>query len=249
MELISSDPVISFSYHEDSSLLEATWGSCLTAEDYIAAIKNAKTAFDKVAPHNTLWNQQRFFYDIPKELQHWTDTFFNMHAVKSGFKGKVAMVSGANVRQLLPLADMFEEGHAEIPFRFFEHEMQAKSWLQTPLNQQIVPDFPIIDVKDLLNGRTTLSLSIKSEELHEYISLLNRLLKSRTFSVQQAEWFYALTPREKSIFQLVIKGMANKEIANKLFISYETVKTHRKRIYNKLRCSNLTELLKYSLFV
>jgi len=44
----------------------------------------------------------------------------------------------------------------------------------------------------------------------------------------------ALSPRERVVTQLVIKGSANKEIARELKVTEGTVKTHLHRIYRKL---------------
>jgi DNA-binding CsgD family transcriptional regulator len=56
-----------------------------------------------------------------------------------------------------------------------------------------------------------------------------------------------LTPREHEIFVMLLKGVTPKEAANSLFISYNTVLTHQKKIYSKLGVQNINELLiKYS---
>jgi LuxR family maltose regulon positive regulatory protein len=44
----------------------------------------------------------------------------------------------------------------------------------------------------------------------------------------------ALTSREKEILELLVQGHANKEIATRLFVSIDTVKTHLRSIYSKL---------------
>ena len=44
----------------------------------------------------------------------------------------------------------------------------------------------------------------------------------------------SLTSREKEILELLVQGQSNKEIADKLFVSIETVKTHLRNIYSKL---------------
>lgn len=54
--------------------------------------------------------------------------------------------------------------------------------------------------------------------------------------------FMQLTRREKEIIKLIVEGQTNKQIAEKLFIAYHTVKTHRKNIFRKLETSNLLYL-------
>jgi DNA-binding NarL/FixJ family response regulator len=44
----------------------------------------------------------------------------------------------------------------------------------------------------------------------------------------------ALSSRETEIIHLIAEGMTNKEIAEKLFLSIHTIKTHRKNIIKKL---------------
>lgn len=51
-----------------------------------------------------------------------------------------------------------------------------------------------------------------------------------------------LTPREREIFELVIRGYTNAEIASRLFISLRTVETHRQRITKKLSARSVQQL-------
>jgi DNA-binding NarL/FixJ family response regulator len=53
----------------------------------------------------------------------------------------------------------------------------------------------------------------------------------------------ALTERQIKILKLVSQGFSSKEIAEKLDISYYTVTTHIKNIYNKLQVNSRTEAL------
>lgn len=52
----------------------------------------------------------------------------------------------------------------------------------------------------------------------------------------------ALSVREAEVAQLMLSGCSNKEIARKLAISAETVKVHRRHLYNKLGIKSQSEL-------
>ena len=52
----------------------------------------------------------------------------------------------------------------------------------------------------------------------------------------------ALTPRERQIVELILKGYPTTLIAEKLSLSRGTVKTHRRRIYDKLDITTEREL-------
>jgi len=56
-----------------------------------------------------------------------------------------------------------------------------------------------------------------------------------------------LTKREIEIIQLVVEGLSNKEIANKLFISIRTVDSHKNHIMQKLHLKSSVEMVKYAL--
>lgn len=57
---------------------------------------------------------------------------------------------------------------------------------------------------------------------------------------------YSLTSREKEVLQLIARGLISKEIADKLYISVNTVNTHRQRIIEKLNVSNTYEAIRYA---
>ena len=50
-----------------------------------------------------------------------------------------------------------------------------------------------------------------------------------------------LTPREQEVLELLSHGFLYKEIADKLHISFETVHTYVRRIYEKLHVRSRTE--------
>jgi DNA-binding CsgD family transcriptional regulator len=50
-----------------------------------------------------------------------------------------------------------------------------------------------------------------------------------------------LTPRELEMLQLIAIGLSNREIAEKLFVSENTVKTHLSRLFDKLSARRRTQ--------
>jgi DNA-binding CsgD family transcriptional regulator len=54
----------------------------------------------------------------------------------------------------------------------------------------------------------------------------------------------ALTPTERDVVRLVSEGLANKDIATRLFISPRTVQSHLTHVYNKLGVSSRVQLVR-----
>jgi NarL family two-component system response regulator LiaR len=50
-----------------------------------------------------------------------------------------------------------------------------------------------------------------------------------------------ITPREFEILELIAQGMSNREIAGKLYVSENTVKTHSSRVFDKLGAKRRTQ--------
>ena len=51
----------------------------------------------------------------------------------------------------------------------------------------------------------------------------------------------AITPRELEILGLIAAGLSNREIAGRLFVSENTVKTHSSRVFDKLGAKRRTQ--------
>jgi len=50
-----------------------------------------------------------------------------------------------------------------------------------------------------------------------------------------------ITPREFEILGLIAQGLSNREIADRLFVSENTVKTHSSRLFDKLGAKRRTQ--------
>lgn len=99
---------------------------------------------------------------------------------------------------------------------------------------------------------------LKHSTKEELIECLNTVLADKvyydpklevpTFSLHQKDIFvkqFAVSPRELDVINLICKGLNSQEIAQRLSVSIETVKTHRKNIYFKLGVTSVFELIEF----
>ncbi|MBG89459.1 MAG: DNA-binding response regulator [Verrucomicrobiales bacterium] len=70
---------------------------------------------------------------------------------------------------------------------------------------------------------------------------ISRALVKRELNPGASDGFSNLTPREKLVLHEMSEGMVYKEIASKHSISLETVRTHARRIFQKIQVNNRTE--------
>lgn len=78
-----------------------------------------------------------------------------------------------------------------------------------------------------------------------FCSAITQLLLKEYQDVHENKEHF-LTYREIEITRLLIEGLSNEEIAQKLSISLHTVKTHRKNIMDKFGAKNLISLIRYA---
>jgi DNA-binding CsgD family transcriptional regulator len=63
-------------------------------------------------------------------------------------------------------------------------------------------------------------------------------------TIYQSKKYILLTTREIEILNLIVQEQSTKEIAESLFLSTETVKSHRKKIMNKLDVKNVAGIVR-----
>jgi DNA-binding NarL/FixJ family response regulator len=91
-------------------------------------------------------------------------------------------------------------------------------------------------VEEVFNGGAPMSPSIAKKVL-QFFSHKNIILVA-----PEAE-DYQLSEREKEIIVLMTQGNNYRTIAEKMYISYETVRTHVKKIYKKLHVASRSEAI------
>ena len=79
------------------------------------------------------------------------------------------------------------------------------------------------------------------------IQLLKERLHTSPEEETENEEQQTLSAREKEIVVCVVKGMTNREIADRLFLSTHTVVTHRRNIARKLQVHSASGLTVYAI--
>jgi DNA-binding NarL/FixJ family response regulator len=88
-------------------------------------------------------------------------------------------------------------------------------------------------IKEVLAGGAPMSPEIA----RRVIAMLNQPAKTP----EPSKTPLPLSAREIEVLELICKGLGNKEIADKLNVSTETIRSHLKRIYEKLHVHSRTE--------
>jgi FixJ family two-component response regulator len=117
---------------------------------------------------------------------------------------------------ILPV--IFLTGHGDIPTSVRAVKAGAEDFLSKP-----------VDKKRLLEAvQRALAQCIARREERDQINRLRNLVSK-------------LTPREREVFTLVVRGKLNKQIAAELGTSERTIKAHRSAVMEKLEVDSLAE--------
>jgi len=242
----------SIEYIPAADILKGDFLKCKTSDEYVRAIRAFKEVYERVLPRYTFWDNSKFRHIITPEEQKWTDVFLNHPGAEKGVTEKVGIVVSEDILAMLSVYEIFEIGKAPVQPGFFAHESQALEWL-TKKEDPVAPlpdHKPLIAVNwDTEKAKAVIHMEMDAQDLPYYMNRFKRFLTEHDFLKENLALFQRLTKRERKILSLIIDGQHNGEIAEQLFISGETVKTHRKNIMRKLECSSFRELVRFGLFL
>jgi DNA-binding NarL/FixJ family response regulator len=92
-------------------------------------------------------------------------------------------------------------------------------------------------IKSVTEGKTYYSKEVTETILQNF---------SKTPAEQSADLAH-LTEREKDVLKLIAQEFNTHEIAEQLFISTNTVETHRKNLLSKIKAKNIAGLVKFAI--
>ncbi|MFC4872802.1 LuxR C-terminal-related transcriptional regulator [Negadavirga shengliensis] len=137
----------------------------------------------------------------------------------------------AKLKEAFPQIQILMQTVFEDDERVFESICSGASGyiLKTDLNTKLIDA-----LRELQFGGSPMSPVIARK-------VLNRMQQIPQYVKKEAAVDYRLTSREKEVLQCIVNGLSHKMIASELGISYETVRTYVKKIYEKLHVASLTE--------
>lgn len=169
-------------------------------------------------------------------------------------------VAGLNVKTFASAREFLDQGSPESPgCLVLDVRMPGLSGLdlQAELNSRNIRT-PIV----FITGHGDIPLSVKAmkggavdfltkpfkvanllEVIQEALKKDARLQASRAEQAEVQRRIQTLTPREREVLGLVVKGLLNKQIAAELGAAERTVKVHRGRMMQKMQVGSVAELV------
>ena len=169
-------------------------------------------------------------------LQHPVETFDSAQAFLNAYDSekpgclvldvRLPGMSGLQLQQKLKteniqLPVIIITGHGDVPMAVRAMQNGAVNFFEKPFRDQEVLDC----IQDALQQDAALR-----EDTESHKEVLERIK--------------TLTPREKELMKLMVKGDANKVIATTCGISVKTVEVHRARIMSKMQARSLPALVR-----
>ncbi|TCC97827.1 helix-turn-helix transcriptional regulator [Pedobacter hiemivivus] len=96
------------------------------------------------------------------------------------------------------------------------------------------------------NPLLAITLAFPIDAMHHMTAKATRLLEENDFLRKNLQRFSGLSEREREVLRLMALGKSSVDTAEKLFISQNTVETHRKNIRQKLETTSYYELCEYA---
>jgi DNA-binding CsgD family transcriptional regulator len=130
--------------------------------------------------------------------------------------------SYAEAARLFGAADAARQGTGEVRFKLYDADFEAA--VET-----------LRDAKDF-EGAWAEGAALSTDEAIAYAQ------RGRGERKRPSTGWASLTPTELDVVRLVEKGLGNKDIAERLFISHRTVQTHLTHVYTKLGLTSRVQL-------
>lgn len=140
------------------------------------------------------------------------------------------------IRKLLPKAKV-------LILSMYSHEHYIHQLMEAGVSGYLLKDDSGTDIikaiHAALKDETSLNPAISKVLVESY--------RSPDKGISQSERYKQLTNREREVFQLIAEGHSTRQIADMLFVSVSTVKSHRAHLMEKLNIDSPVKLIHFAI--
>lgn len=115
-------------------------------------------------------------------------------------------------------------GHADVPMAVRAMKAGAYDFIEKPFNDQVL----------LERVQRALEFGEQERQTEQRRQLVDDRIST-------------LTPRERQVMEMVVNGMANKQVAAELGLSEKTIEVHRKHVMDKMQAGNVADLIRMAM--
>jgi len=214
--------------------------------------KGLKLAQEIQSPENIISGYQALsnYYQINKQYRLAFDNYQNAIMLRDSIKGEETK------RNIAALEAIYENETKENEIKEYRYQAELQVKHNTILWMFIGFLFVVVIVLILLyrlkRRNNLLVIDQMRNDIQEYIQRIEEIeskpidskepgqINERDIFYKNVEQ-YGLSEREMDVLLLISKGLKNNEIAEKLFLSVSTIKTHTRNIFIKLDVRNRIE--------
>ncbi|NQU14819.1 MAG: response regulator transcription factor [Desulfobacteraceae bacterium] len=196
---------------------------------------------------------------VRQGLAHLLEAQPDLEVIGEASNGRMALKKAVELRPdiiildiAMPLLNGIEAAkriRKELPktkiliLSMYSHEHYIHELLETGISGYLLKDSTGRDIINAIHAamrdETFLSPSISKKVVDTYLS------PRRTLS--REERFKRLSNREREVFQLIAEGYSTRQIADSLYVSVSTVKSHKAKIMEKLGVDNPIKLVHFAI--
>ncbi len=209
----------------------------------IQSRQNIELGYDALATYHTKTNNYKEALQAYKKATKYHDSIVNVVSKKNMIAAQIQYESAKKDAQIKNLAEANKLSLEKTRRR------SLSLWIGAIVSALIIS--LLLVFINLLRKNRALDLERKNIELKKYMGQINDLraqMQSKS-DEDENEWIsnldqFDLSKREIEVLQLISDGFNNDEIAEQLFVSKNTVKTHIQHIYSKLDVKNRVQAMK-----
>lgn len=183
-------------------------------------------------PFDSIKIDKSFIDDLPINLNNSKEIIESVIFLANKINMSVIAEGVETIQQLDHLKTI---GCEEVQGYIFSPPVQADQFIQyVKSNERQVITNRLNESSVIVMFESTERITKKEDQLNSDVIQL---------AIQQLKNSYSLSNREHDVFRLIVEGLSNKEISERLFISEHTVKNHITNILHKFGVSDRVQVI------